>query len=173
MNKILELAKKLKQLAEKGIDGEKVNAEQMLIKLMKKHSITLDDLELIEVKMYEFKVTPISKKLFYQVLVSVTNTKTDIFTKRGKPNSVFSELTPLQYIEIKSKFDFYSKAFMDEIDVLRTAFIFKNDIYPSVPRSNNERQAPSPDEVKRLKRAAKIAEVLELNIYHKSLVNDT
>lgn len=45
MEKYIELAKKLKELADRGTGGEKVNAEQQLTRLMEKHGITLEDIE--------------------------------------------------------------------------------------------------------------------------------
>ena len=45
MSKYIELAKKLKALADRGIGGEKINAEKMLNALMKKHKISIEDIE--------------------------------------------------------------------------------------------------------------------------------
>jgi hypothetical protein len=44
-NKILDKAKKLKELADRGIGGEKDNAKVMLEKWMLKHNITMNELE--------------------------------------------------------------------------------------------------------------------------------
>ncbi len=41
MDKIIELAKKLKALSERGEGGEKLNADRMLKDLMNKHDISL------------------------------------------------------------------------------------------------------------------------------------
>ena len=43
--KYIILAKKLKALADKGIDGERVNAQKMLDTLMRKHNLTITDIE--------------------------------------------------------------------------------------------------------------------------------
>jgi hypothetical protein len=43
MNKIIELAKKLKALSTQGFGGEKINAEKMLQKIMVKHNLTIED----------------------------------------------------------------------------------------------------------------------------------
>ncbi len=45
MSKIITLAKKLHALAERGVGGEKINAEYKLKELCQKHNISLDDLE--------------------------------------------------------------------------------------------------------------------------------
>ena len=51
--KYLELARKLKALADKGIDGEKYNAQKQLDKIMKKYGIRMEDLELQEFDIVE------------------------------------------------------------------------------------------------------------------------
>jgi len=43
--KILDKAKKLKELADRGIGGEKVNAKYMLENYMKKHNIKMEEIE--------------------------------------------------------------------------------------------------------------------------------
>jgi len=43
--KILDKAKKLKELADRGVGGEMENAKDMLEKYMKKHNITMDEIE--------------------------------------------------------------------------------------------------------------------------------
>lgn len=43
--KVLKLARKLQALSERGIGGEKVNAENQLEKLMLKHNFCMEDLE--------------------------------------------------------------------------------------------------------------------------------
>lgn len=42
--KILDKAKKLKELADRGVDGEQVNAKDMLEKYMAKHNISIDEI---------------------------------------------------------------------------------------------------------------------------------
>ncbi len=43
--KILDKAKKLKELADRGVDGEMANAKDMLEKYMKKHDIKMSEIE--------------------------------------------------------------------------------------------------------------------------------
>ena len=56
MSKNIELAKKLKALADKGIGGEKSNAEAMLNNLMKKHNITIEEIEGEKLMDFFFKI---------------------------------------------------------------------------------------------------------------------
>ncbi len=44
-NKILDKAKKLKALADRGVDGEMESAKAMLAKYMEKHNITIKEIE--------------------------------------------------------------------------------------------------------------------------------
>jgi hypothetical protein len=43
--KILDKAKKLKELADRGVGGEMANAKEMLSKYMEKHNITFEEIE--------------------------------------------------------------------------------------------------------------------------------
>ena len=56
MSKNIDLAKKLKALADRGVDGEKTNAEAMLNSLMKKHNITIEEIEGEELLDFFFKI---------------------------------------------------------------------------------------------------------------------
>lgn len=44
-SKIIELARKIKELADRGVGGEKVNATQKLADLLKKYDIAFTELE--------------------------------------------------------------------------------------------------------------------------------
>ena len=50
-----ELLIKIKALAEHGVGGEKINAQKMLEKLMKKLDITTEDLENNDLQVFHFK----------------------------------------------------------------------------------------------------------------------
>lgn len=67
MSKIIELAIKLKSLAEKGVDGEAINAKEKLGYLMRKHGLTEADIEGEETADYYIKIKPDYGWLFYQI----------------------------------------------------------------------------------------------------------
>lgn len=73
--KHIELGKKLKALSEQGIGGEKTNAEKMLNSLLKKHNISIEDIEGEKVDYYYFKIKKDDVRLWSQIVKSVNNNK--------------------------------------------------------------------------------------------------
>lgn len=72
MSKIIELAKKLKALADRGEGGEKVNAENKLQQLIKKYGITTEEIEGEQQHDYFFKIkTTRERKLWMQIVALV------------------------------------------------------------------------------------------------------
>ncbi|WP_324825094.1 DUF2786 domain-containing protein [Sinanaerobacter sp. ZZT-01] len=70
MSDILEKIKKLQVLAERGLDGERENAEKMVEILMKKHGISTVDLEEEKENYYLFAYNGKTER---QLLIQVSN----------------------------------------------------------------------------------------------------
>lgn len=143
MEKIIELLKKLKSLAEKGVGGEKDNAEQMLVNLMKKHGVTMDMLEDEVRHSREFRINEFQKKIFFQVAGSVLGGQASYWhdkKSKAKVKSYVFKLTELEFLEIKIKFEFYWKAYEEELDVFTSAFIHKNRIYSKKDKDDDQPQ---------------------------------
>jgi len=145
MDKKIELAKKLKQLAEKGIGGEKINAEEMLKKFMKKNHITDYDIENDENNDFFFTINDKNYyKIWYQI-VKITNNKIKTYGKF--PDNVIKEhaldgnyminCTHFEYIEISTKYNFYMQLFKDELNVFLSAFLHANDLLMENPNPND------------------------------------
>lgn len=130
MSKIIELAKKIKALADRGIGGEKINAETMLKKLMEKHNISLDQIEIPDRHPEEFKCKPIHKNIFLQVVWMLRGSEVQIYGYKGKRNSFIIDCTHAEHIELDATFDFYSKAFDADFEIFEHAFIQKNRLLP-------------------------------------------
>ncbi len=135
-DKYIELAKKLKALADKGVGGEKTNAEKMLNDLMKKHGIKIEDIEGEATNDYFFKVDDEFKDLFFQIVKSVNR---DIPAYRYPKNVVRQhklkgnheiKCTIAEYIEIEQSFDIYTKLYKEELKTFYEAFVHANRIYP-------------------------------------------
>jgi hypothetical protein len=67
-NKILDKAKKLKELADRGIGGEKENAKVMLEKYMLKHNITMNEIQGHTIN--DSSYGNMSDEEFYKVMLS-------------------------------------------------------------------------------------------------------
>jgi hypothetical protein len=131
MDKKIELAKKLKALAEQGIGGEKTNANEMLMAYMEKHGLSLDELENDQINEYDFEIDGHDDiQLFAQIAYSICGKDSNCYARNGIEGRVFSKMTYFQKVEIEMKYDFYSKLFKDELEIFYSAFIQKNRIFP-------------------------------------------
>ncbi|HXP52140.1 MAG TPA: hypothetical protein VN922_19445 [Bacteroidia bacterium] len=177
MSKIIELAKKLKALAERGVGGEKVNAEKMLQDLLKKHNITLDVIEGDVINDYYVNLTktyPDNIAFLSQIVRHVNHDipmygpfpKKEIKIMGLKGNYLIS-CTVVEYIEINAKLEFYKRLFNEEIKIFFEAFVKANNIYSSeAPRSASEL---SPEEYERWKRSSKLAENIKKESFNKQI----
>ena len=150
MSKALELAKKLKALADRGEGGEKVNAQMQLERIIKLHGITIEQVEGEEKKWAYFKVSKTNRSLFIQVVSSVLN-EVKTYSDSNRKGYVVLNCTAAESIEIRFKFDFYWKLYQEELDIFYTAFIHKNDIYHPNGRTLNPTEL-SQSELERLQR---------------------
>lgn len=135
MSKYIELCKKLKALAEKGVGGEKANAKKMLSTLMEIHNITIDKIEEEEIKSYYFTITKSNFPLWHQI-VKCVNYKIKVYGSFPQkvikfhklPGNYMIESTTYEYVEIKTKYDFYQQLLKDEYDLFFSAFLHVNNL---------------------------------------------
>lgn len=162
-----DLLRKLRALAIQGIDGEKENAQQMLDKLMKKYNIDpqyLDDdvLNWVEIKV---KKGYLQKELLIQVVLSCISTykrKNTIRTTR-----VAIELTKFEEIEIRAKYEFYSKRMFEDVSILFNAFLSKNNLFyrfDDAPKSDIK-----PIDKQKAYKIYKMMDAMDKHTYHKQL----
>lgn len=128
-----EKLKKIKALAERGVDGEKKGAMQMYRKLMEKYQI--EEAEVLEdyvsVHWFGYK-TELEEDLLTQIFYKVTGSCSyQIYTgpyKRRKKRGC--ECTELEAVEIKLLFDFYREELKRELEAFMIAFRNGNDLFP-------------------------------------------
>lgn len=170
MSKYLELAKKLKALSERGIDGEKENAAAALDKLMKKHDITHEMLEDAETRYAYFKVTPEQRRLFFQVVASVIGNNFETYFKRGKKNIIILKVTSEEVIEIEIRYAIFWKAYIKEEEIFWTAYVHKNNLHPKpMPNDTKEEKELSDEEIADLRKALELSKSIEKQNIHKQL----
>lgn len=133
--RLLEKMEALKALAERGVDGEKVNAEERLHYLMQKHGISETELEDAGVRTFwiAFK-TDYERKLLHQLAYMHLGSGHAFgcvgrYTNRAR-KKVGVDCTPAQYIEIEVDFAFYRAAMAEEMEIFYSAFIQKNRLFP-------------------------------------------
>lgn len=146
--KILETAKKLKALSDRGVDGEKENAIEMLSRFMQKHGITAEMIEGRIIKKHIVFLEPMFEKRFFaQICASVLGGGYSLYrytyklTKARENVGKFRygiECTDAEFIEIEAKHEFFFNCFLEDMDIFRSAFIQKNQLYQKSDDSDNE-----------------------------------
>lgn len=128
------LLKKIKALAERGVDGERENAEALLSELMKKYNISEDELSEDTRKRHDFEFHgKEQKKLLRQVVFKVTGGYAYELVYSGSGRKVRTQLgaecTPAEKVEIEFLFDFYTNLWDREREAFLSAFIQKHQIF--------------------------------------------
>lgn len=131
--KIAARLAKIKQLAEKGVGGEKETALRMYEELKAKYDITDDEANVDEVKVRWFSYsTDIDRELLLQIFYKVTGDASSYAYKgrysRRKKRGV--ECTEIEAAEITLLYNFYKNELEKQIRALMIAFKSVNDLYP-------------------------------------------
>lgn len=129
--KLIELAKKLRELAQRGIGGEKTNAERLLAKIMSENGISLESLESIKRGREQFRCKVEHRFLLIQIAHMILGSDSKIYRDRRGPSYIQAECTAAEQLEIEAVFDFYKQAYEADLKVFRQAFIQRNQIFPS------------------------------------------
>lgn len=138
-DKILELAKKLKALADRGVGGEQKNAVAKLHALLEKNGLTAQDLEdeKLSHEMFEYKNG--EKVIFAHIIWRACGERVRLFGRKRKRNAFIIECTHAQKIEILAMQELYRRAYQKELKLFVKAFILQNDL-----GTDGEPGAPSP-----------------------------
>lgn len=130
-----ELLKKLRELALRGVGGEKATAEAMLQKLMKKYGIGETELDESIRKVVVFKYHgEAEKRLLKQIAYKITNEwsfNSYRYTASGRPcrTDLGIECTEAERVQISFLFDFYTKLYKKETEFFLSAFIQKHRLF--------------------------------------------
>jgi len=177
MNKKIELAKKLRTLAnEATIEAEREQAARMLATLMEKHSITDEQIEEANTEMFafSFKKTDLSQEeinLVNHIVGSVTPTETALKVGR-EDGGVYIQTTPALFIEADAKCMFFLARYREELNIFLRAFIYKNDLAwkHGQGASISNMTAEELDEIKRVSRTM---DGLTKHQYHKQIQGES
>ena len=137
MDNKTELLKKLKALADAGVDGERDNAQKILDRLLKKYDLTLADIEFDEIKEHAFQFRgKQEREILKQICFKVTDGDRRVYHYRtgiGSKNTICCECSDAEAIQIRFEFDFYKELWEEELKLFLTAFIVKHEIFDSKP----------------------------------------
>lgn len=175
MSKAIELGKKLKALADKGVGGEKLNAEKMLSQLLKKHNLTIEDIEGEKIDHHYFNLKKEEERLWSQVVKSVNNEIScygpfpvkDI-KRVGLEGNYLIDCTVSEYVEIEAKNVIYQRLYKDELNIFYHAFCTANNILVQ-PKKSIDISDLEVDEIKTLLRVRQMSRNINSEIYRKQL----
>ena len=142
MSKKLELLKKIQELAKRGVDGEAVNAQELLSDLLKKYNLTLEDLESSDIADRYMKVNKDDVRILHQIVGNV-NYSIEMYVLPaskvkllGLSGNVIITCTSAEFIEIEQKFEVYSALYKKELDIFFSAFCTANDLLVDAPEND-------------------------------------
>lgn len=142
--KVQAKLRKLLALAERGVGGEKANAQRMLQKLLSRHGLTLDDLNEERRDLRWFPAPrKHDRKLALQIAGMVTNS-TDVrsYSSKQRSRQVGVKLTATEAVSFELYFDVLRKALVEHLDIAYNAFIQVNRLFPKT----DDRPDPIPTE---------------------------
>lgn len=123
--------KKLQALAQRGVGGEKETARKKLDRLLVANGMTEKDLNDDEVKYFLFSYkNKLKMKLMCQCIYKTVGSAAQFYRSPNTRNKIGTYCTAAQKLEIELDFDFYSALFDEEVDILTSAFISKQDLFP-------------------------------------------
>ena len=132
-----ELLRKLKALADAGVDGEQKNAQKILERLLDKYDLKLSDLDAAELKEHRFRFTgKQEREILKQICFKVTDGEKRVYSYcsgKGSKTEICCECTDTDAIQIRFEFDFYKELWHEELDLFLTAFIAQHQLYDSKP----------------------------------------
>lgn len=134
--KNLALLKKLKALAEQGVDGEKENARNMLDKLMVKYKVEEADLSEEALEDHDFRYhNEFEKKLLIQLIYKIATGRREYSYRygRGSQTTYGCTCTKAEALQIQIEYEFYLTLWKEEMAMFFRAFIQKHQIFDTKP----------------------------------------
>lgn len=150
---------KVLRLAQQGVGGERENAEVLLAKLLKKHSLTMADLEGSGSEGATLLWMPAAdaeeRTVLSQLAVSLFGTGRKLWSGRNSWD-VGVELTPGEHAALLVGWEVYRAAFIEARQALVLGFCLKHDLYAA----EGGGATMSDDERARARRALALADAL-------------
>jgi hypothetical protein len=127
---ILSLLRKVKELAERGVDGERDAAAAKLVALMRKYKIKPVDLESQKVVIVRFKYRTMNEKILGICLAQVTCGRRDVDCRVLPRKTILIYMTKAQKLEWQSIYSHYVAALRKDMALFIAAFFHRQGIQP-------------------------------------------
>ena len=166
--KVIELAKKIKALADRGIDGEQRNAAELLDYFLEKHGLSMDDIESETRVDMHFVCQKKQRQMMKQIFLKVLGIDAQIYGVEQKRYDFIVECTPAEKIEIVAMFKFHWAAYQRELAHFERAFIMRHRLYPDDGEGRNYDDLTQ-EEKDDFDRAHNLAQGIEKSDYFKQI----
>lgn len=141
--KLTEKLSKLYELSKRGIDGEKINAQQMLGRLLKKYDISIEDIEADKTKPRRYNYSSQEIMRLMKQIIFLINPEVDLYRFRGQ-RSLYAELSDYEHLRISELIEFHKKNYKEEKKLLLNdffvAYVNKQDLLLHLPGKENENE---------------------------------
>jgi hypothetical protein len=144
--KIIELIKKVKALADKGVSGESISAKEKLKRLCEKYNISENDLRDLEEK--TDYILLFRDKNERELLLNIVCMVLDVPVFKWNENKLCAKmkLTESQYKDIISAFEYYQKMYDDYKRYLIQGILARNAVgYVPKPQTYTQENIVQPD----------------------------
>lgn len=152
--------KSLQNLVDRGSGSEKVNAQELLNKILSKYDITLDEvIKDEEVKYYDWHYRNwYEEKLLVQVMCKVFGDQEwQLMRTRYRRQRDGVYCTASQALEIELEYEFHCRMFEEDLRIFLRSYVQKNHLF-GPPDSNYE---PTPEEKEEIFRATQMERGLD------------
>lgn len=175
MDSILDKARKVLALAERGVGGEALAAKAALETLLKKHGLTIDDLR--QTRRIERKFAVRGKEeraVVLHCLLKMFGRESSVTKSAGKYKrdpALYVEMSDVEYLDFKPFLAFHLRQYRRErkklMDTITTAYVNKHHLF-----ADDGPEAPtdiSDIDWETLYQAMKLSQTMENVSYHKAI----
>lgn len=146
--RIIERAKKILELVNRGVDGERENAEKLLEKILTRNGLVLADILEDETKYRRFKVYDKEEAFLFRHSVGVTNPGIKVSYDGDKMHRRIN-CTDYEFVQISELFKFHRKNYFIERKKILTnfdaAYYNKHNLFFNDGKKDDQPHTPNPD----------------------------
>lgn len=122
--------KKIYALASEGIDGEKINAENMLDKFLRKYGFNIQDiLDDKKRSSYEFRYKTKNERVLLIHIYMKVRPEVDDFFYYQRNRKIELELNSSEYVEMKIMWNVYKKELRKQLEITFLAFLKSQNLF--------------------------------------------
>jgi hypothetical protein len=173
-NAVIERLRKVLALAKGGTGGERDNAERQLEAMLRKHGLTMDDIDDETVKKVKVEFhfrNEFEEKLAMQTVSFVLDTYSpEIWHQKGSRSRFHVYITPAEKAQCDYIYEILKPAMMSVLDTAYNGFLIAQKLFPQTAEGLSAKDL-SQDELMRLKQASAMSEFMAKEPINKAITN--